>query len=101
MAAGFDGIRDSLAPRAADPPRWTLAGRPGPAAPRREPAARRGGDRVMDAELALSVRPQPAIPDPNPELVALIRDEIARQGPITFARFMELAPYAPELGYSP
>jgi SAM-dependent MidA family methyltransferase len=31
--------------------------------------------------------------------VALIRDEIARRGPITFARFMELALYAPGVGY--
>jgi SAM-dependent MidA family methyltransferase len=32
-------------------------------------------------------------------LEALIRHEIARQGPITFARFMALALYHPELGY--
>lgn len=35
----------------------------------------------------------------NPELVALIRGEIAETGAITFARFMELALYAPGLGY--
>ncbi|HET7035157.1 MAG TPA: SAM-dependent methyltransferase [Thermomicrobiaceae bacterium] len=35
----------------------------------------------------------------NAELVAAIRAEIARQGPITFARFMELALYHPEHGY--
>lgn len=34
-----------------------------------------------------------------PELVALIRDEIAKSGAITFARFMEQALYAPGLGY--
>ncbi len=39
------------------------------------------------------------MPDHEPELVALIRDEIARRGPMTFARYMELALYAPELGY--
>ena len=33
------------------------------------------------------------------ELVARIRDEIARDGPITFARFMELALYDPDGGY--
>ena len=33
------------------------------------------------------------------ELVARIRDEIARDGPITFARFMELALYDPDAGY--
>jgi SAM-dependent MidA family methyltransferase len=35
----------------------------------------------------------------NPELVARIRAEIASNGPMTFARFMELALYEPELGY--
>jgi SAM-dependent MidA family methyltransferase len=35
---------------------------------------------------------------PNP-LEQLIRDEIARTGPITFARFMWLALYHPEYGY--
>lgn len=37
--------------------------------------------------------------DNNPELVRLIRDEITRTGPMTFARFMDLALYAPGLGY--
>lgn len=43
--------------------------------------------------------------DPNrlaesvPELVALLRDEIAAEGPITFARFMARALYEPRLGY--
>ncbi|MEO7146094.1 MAG: hypothetical protein ABI165_21575 [Bryobacteraceae bacterium] len=35
---------------------------------------------------------------PNP-LAALIADEIARAGPISFARFMELALYHPGWGY--
>lgn len=35
----------------------------------------------------------------NPRLVELIRSEIERHGPITFARFMELALYHPEHGY--
>lgn len=35
----------------------------------------------------------------QPELVALLRNEIARDGQITFARFMELALSAPGLGY--
>jgi SAM-dependent MidA family methyltransferase len=35
----------------------------------------------------------------EPELIELIRDEISRDGPITFARFMELALYEPSLGY--
>ncbi|HET9456008.1 MAG TPA: SAM-dependent methyltransferase [Candidatus Limnocylindrales bacterium] len=35
----------------------------------------------------------------DPALVAKIRDEIAANGPITFARFMELALYDPDGGY--
>jgi SAM-dependent MidA family methyltransferase len=35
----------------------------------------------------------------DPELEALIRAEIAADGPMTFARFMELALYHPEHGY--
>jgi SAM-dependent MidA family methyltransferase len=37
--------------------------------------------------------------DGDPRLEAIVRDEIAASGPITFARFMELALYHPELGY--
>ncbi len=40
-----------------------------------------------------------ARPYGNPRLVELIRSEIERHGPITFARFMELALYHPEHGY--
>jgi len=44
-----------------------------------------------------------AWPEPLPEadevLVGRIRDEILERGPITFARFMELALYDPEHGY--
>lgn len=35
----------------------------------------------------------------HPELVAAIASEIARSGPIPFARFMELALYHPQFGY--
>ena len=53
----------------------------------------------MDAEF----RRSPARPEldlrANEDLLVLIRDEIRRDGPITFARFMESALYAPELGY--
>jgi SAM-dependent MidA family methyltransferase len=35
----------------------------------------------------------------DPVLVERIRDEIRRDGPITFARFMDIALYDPELGY--
>ena len=40
-------------------------------------------------------------PDPGhePALLAIVEDEIRRAGPMTFARFMELALYHPELGY--
>ncbi|MEO6349641.1 MAG: SAM-dependent methyltransferase [Candidatus Limnocylindrales bacterium] len=42
----------------------------------------------------------PPMADPGePVLVDQIRDEIERDGPITFARFMELALYEPGLGY--
>src|SRR5665811_2242558 len=35
----------------------------------------------------------------NPDAIALLRDEIARDGAITFARFMEVAIYHPDFGY--
>ncbi len=37
--------------------------------------------------------------DSDPELLAAIRGEIANDGPMTFARFMEIALYDPERGY--
>jgi SAM-dependent MidA family methyltransferase len=44
-----------------------------------------------------------AVPDQevasDPVLLAAIRDEIARSGPMTFARFMEIALYDPARGY--
>lgn len=43
--------------------------------------------------------PAPLQAEGEPRLAARIRDEIAREGPITFARFMALALYEPELGY--
>lgn len=42
--------------------------------------------------------PEP-LPEADQQLVGRIRDEILDRGPITFARFMELALYDPELGY--
>jgi len=39
------------------------------------------------------------LPDSDPALVERIRAEIAASGPMTFARFMELALYDPEAGY--
>lgn len=43
-------------------------------------------------------RPLPDLPS-DPDLHARIVDEIRRRGPMTFARFMELALYDPERGY--
>jgi len=39
------------------------------------------------------------LPDSDPQLVGRISDEIRTSGPMTFARFMELALYDPEAGY--
>lgn len=36
---------------------------------------------------------------PKPELIAFIRDEIQKQGPVPFVRFMEWALYHPAFGY--
>jgi SAM-dependent MidA family methyltransferase len=48
-------------------------------------------------------RPSDLVPRPDPGdepgLLEIIRDEIRAAGPMTFARFMELALYHPELGY--
>jgi SAM-dependent MidA family methyltransferase len=52
------------------------------------------------AEPIRSTIAQPPADDAgDPRLVALIRAEIERDGPITFARFMERALYEPGLGY--
>lgn len=53
----------------------------------------------MDGGLRRDPRPGGPTLHSDPDVVALIRDEIARTGPITFARFMDLALYAPALGY--
>ncbi len=42
--------------------------------------------------------PEP-LPESDPVLVGRIRDEILASGPMTFARFMEIALYDPERGY--
>ncbi len=39
------------------------------------------------------------VPESDPVLVARLRAEIERDGPITFARFMETALYDPDRGY--
>ncbi len=55
--------------------------------------------RHRDVEAALRRDPARADPGDQPELVARLRDEIGREGRITFARFMERALYEPGLGY--
>ena len=44
-------------------------------------------------------RPGPRTSPSDPVLLAAIRDEIAATGPMTFARFMEIALYDPARGY--
>jgi SAM-dependent MidA family methyltransferase len=53
----------------------------------------------MDAGLRRGPAPRAPSLESNPDLVALIREEIRATGPVTFARFMELALYAPDLCY--
>ena len=45
------------------------------------------------------LEPDAPLPASDPGLVARIADEIRATGPMTFARFMELALYDPEAGY--
>jgi SAM-dependent MidA family methyltransferase len=45
------------------------------------------------------IPPRPLDDASDPVLLEAIRDEIRRDGPMTFARFMELALYDPERGY--
>ncbi len=58
-------------------------------------------DRPEPARLDLRRRdlPDPADAGQDAALVARIRDEIGRTGPMTFARFMDLALYDPDGGY--
>jgi SAM-dependent MidA family methyltransferase len=71
-----------------------------PANPATPPAARLSGEERV---VTHSFDDSPPTPDllagSNAWLVALIRDEIVADGAIHFARFMELALYAPGLGY--
>ena len=48
---------------------------------------------------AAGLDPAAPLPPSDPELLRRIHDEIRRDGPMTFARFMELALYEPERGY--
>ena len=56
------------------------------------------GEVVLGLRRPGDLRPRPD-PGHDPALLDLIRAEIRAAGPMTFARFMELALYHPELGY--
>jgi SAM-dependent MidA family methyltransferase len=53
----------------------------------------------LEADLRPVPDREPLPVEGEPALERLIRDEIAGGGPITFARFMALALYAPDIGY--
>jgi SAM-dependent MidA family methyltransferase len=61
------------------------------------------GDRTGEVQVGLRRAPDldPRVPLPpgDPDLERRIREEIDRDGPISFARFMELALYDPDGGY--
>ncbi len=57
------------------------------------------GERAQLGEMDAMTEQDERWQESNPELVALIRDEILTNGPIRFDRFMELALYHPESGY--
>ncbi|HXG25803.1 MAG TPA: SAM-dependent methyltransferase [Candidatus Binatia bacterium] len=61
------------------------------------------GERTPGVEAGLRRDPSldlsAPLPESDPELVERIRAEIRDQGPMTFARFMELALYDPQRGY--
>ncbi|HSH22223.1 MAG TPA: SAM-dependent methyltransferase [Candidatus Caenarcaniphilales bacterium] len=60
----------------------------------------RGQSAATDFGLATAPAPATTTARPGrPELVAALRREIERDGPITFARFMQRALYEPGLGY--
>ena len=63
------------------------------------------GEREADAGVEVGLRrvpeldPAAPLPESDPRLLGRIRGEIRRDGPMPFARFMELALYDPEAGY--
>ena len=96
VAPGADRVRGGGADP--DPAGRAHAGRPGGAAGRRR--APRAGS-VVDVTPGLRRDPAPDLDAVGEDeaLVARIREEIERDGPITFARFMDLALYDPDGGY--
>lgn len=65
--------------------------RPNPGVPRRP--------FVLGLRRVPELEPDAPLPESDPGLVARIADEIRAAGPMTFARFMELALYDPAAGY--
>ena len=63
------------------------------------------GEREADAGVEVGLRrvpeldPAAPLPESDPHLLERIRREIRRDGPMPFARFMELSLYDPEAGY--
>jgi SAM-dependent MidA family methyltransferase len=70
----------------------------GEARGRRRPGEIRGSSFEVGLRRVPELDPTP-LPDSDPGLVARIADEIRSTGPMTFARFMQLALYDPEAGY--
>ena len=54
---------------------------------------------VFDLRRVEELDPSAPLPENDPRLVAAIAGEIRASGPMTFARFMELALYDPASGY--
>ena len=98
VAAGADGIRGRRADP--DPARRAHARRAG-SAPRARSGSSAGAPDVVDVTPGLRRDPPPDLDAVGEDeaLVARIHAEIERDGPITFARFMDLALYDPDGGY--
>jgi SAM-dependent MidA family methyltransferase len=60
---------------------------------------RRGGSAEVGLRRVTELDAGAPLPESDPRLVERIAEEIRRDGPMTFARFMELALYDPEAGY--
>ncbi|HEY4227839.1 MAG TPA: hypothetical protein VGM49_05835, partial [Candidatus Limnocylindrales bacterium] len=54
---------------------------------------------VLGLRRIAELEPDAPLPESDPDLVARVADEIRAGGPMTFARFMELALYDPASGY--
>lgn len=74
--------------------------------PARRPVPGRRNAAVAPERLPAGSRPDPSLPEPDARarahsrrLAAHIREQIAAEGPLPFDRYMELALYAPGLGY--